>query len=71
MKNTTFKNTLNILMLVIGAGSVFAVFAGIIGLVPLSAFPSGEVALSLYAAAGMALVGLHDNGGHSCAKGRT
>lgn len=62
MKNTTMKNTLNILMLVIGAGSAFAVFAGLIGIIPLSAFPSGEVAFSLYLAAGMALIGLNDNG---------
>ena len=56
------KNTINSLKLIAGAGSTLAVFAGLLGIIPLSAFPTGEVALSLYAAAGMALVGWNDSG---------
>jgi hypothetical protein len=62
MKNTTTKTTLKILMLVLGAGSAAAAFAGLIGIVPPSAFLSSEVAFFLYAAVGMTLIGLNDCG---------
>ena len=62
MKNTTMKSALYILMLVLGAGSACIAFAGLIGIVPTSAFFSSEVAFCLYGAAGMALIGLNDCG---------
>jgi hypothetical protein len=62
------KNTINLLITVIGAGSVLAVFAGLIGLIPLPALPNGELAVSLYTAVGMALVGLNDNGSRVSAR---
>jgi hypothetical protein len=68
MKNTTMKTPLKILMLVLVAGSACAAFAGLIGIVPPSAFLSSEVAFFLYSAAGMTLIGLNDNGGRTGAK---
>jgi hypothetical protein len=62
------KTTLKILMLVLVAGSACAAFAGLIGIVPASAFLSSEVAFFLYSAAGMTLIGLTDNGGRTGAK---
>ena len=67
MKNTTMSTSLKISMLVLGAGSFCTAFAALIGIVSPSALFSGEIAFFLYAAAGMALIGLNDCG---CRSGR-
>jgi len=62
MKNTNMKTTLRIAMLVLCAGFAALAFAGLIGIFPTAAFLSSEVAFFLYAATGMTLIGLCDNG---------
>ncbi len=68
MKNTTMKTALYILMLILAAGTAGAAFAGLVGLFPLSAFFGSEVAFFLYAAVGMALIGLNDCGRRTVTK---
>ena len=56
------KTALKILMLVLIAGSACTAFAGLIGIAPVSAFLTSEVAFFLYSAAGMMFIGLNDCG---------
>jgi hypothetical protein len=56
------KTALKILMLVLLAGYSCAAFAGLVGILPSSAFFTSEVALFLYSAAGIMFIGLNDCG---------
>jgi hypothetical protein len=68
MKNTTFKTTLNIIMIILGVGATGAATAGLITTFSPSTLSAGEVAFYLYAAAGMALMALSDHGGRTNAR---
>ena len=54
---------LKIFMLATLACCAAAAFAGLFGLAPVAAYLTSEVAFLLYAAAGMAFIGLTDRGG--------
>jgi hypothetical protein len=54
------KTTLKFLMLLFGAGYPCVMFASLVGIVPPSAFFSGEVAFLLFAVIGLMLVGFTD-----------
>jgi hypothetical protein len=56
------KSILTILMLVLSAGYTLAAFAGLVGILPSSAFLGSEVAFILYSLAGLAFIGLNDTG---------
>jgi hypothetical protein len=56
------KSTLTILMLVLIAGYTLAAFAGLVGILPSSAFLGSEVIFFVYALAGLAFIGLNDTG---------
>jgi len=62
MKITTIKASLNVIMLVLGLGSVGAAFLGLVGIVPPSVFLGSQAAIFLYSFAGMMAIGLGDNG---------
>ena len=61
-ERTKMKTALKILMLVLVAGYTLAAFAGLIGILPTSAFLTSEFALFLYSAAGIMFIGLNDCG---------
>jgi hypothetical protein len=54
------KTTLKILMLLLAASFPCVAFAGLLGIAPPAAFYSGEIVFSLFAIAGLALIGLND-----------
>jgi hypothetical protein len=54
------KTTLKILMLILGASIPCVAFASFVGVAPTAAFFSGEVIFSIFAVAGLALIGLND-----------
>jgi hypothetical protein len=56
------KSTLTIVMFVLSAGYTLAAFAGLVGILPNSAFLGSEVAFFLYSLAGLAFIGLNDTG---------
>ena len=56
------KTALRLLMLLLLAGYSLAAFAGLVGILPSSAFFTSEVALLLYSAAGIMFIGLNDCG---------
>jgi hypothetical protein len=56
------KSTLTILMLVLIAGYTLAAFAGLVGILPSSAFLGSEVVFFVYSLAGLAFIGLNDTG---------
>jgi hypothetical protein len=65
MKNTTLKNILNITLLILGVGFAGAAAAGLISALSPATLSAGEVAIYLYAAAGMTLMALSDHGGRT------
>ena len=54
------KATLQILMLVLGAGCAVAAFAGVTGIAPITAFATSDVAMLLYSMVGALLIGFND-----------
>jgi hypothetical protein len=54
------KTTLKILMFILGASIPCVAFASLVGVAATTAFFSGEVIFSLFAIAGLALIGLND-----------
>jgi hypothetical protein len=56
------KSTLTILMLVLIASCTLAAFAGLVGILPSSAFLGSEAAFILYSLAGLTFIGLNDTG---------
>lgn len=59
-ESSTMKTTLKLLMLLLGASFPCIAFAGLVGLSTSAAFFSSEVVLSVFAAAGLLLIGLND-----------
>lgn len=59
-ESRTMKTTLKILMLLLAASYPCVAFAGLVGLASPTVFFSGEVVFSLFAIAGLALIGLND-----------
>ena len=66
-ESTKMKTALKILMLALLAGYSCAAYAGLVGILPSSAFFTSEVVLCLYSVAGIMFIGLNDCGcrGHS------
>ncbi len=60
-ESTTMKTTLTYILLAIGAGCSAAAFAGLVGLVSPAVFEGSAIALSIFAAIGMLLVGANDH----------
>ena len=56
------KSTLTILMLVLSAGYPLAAFAGLVGILPPSAFLTSEVVFFVYSLAGLVSIALNDSG---------
>ncbi len=68
MKNTTIKTTVNITMLILGVGSAAAAVIGLIGPISPATIRAGEMAVILYATAGIMLMALSDHGGRTGTK---
>ena len=59
-KSSSMKTTLKYLLLVIGAGLTAAAFAGLVGIASPVVFKGSAIALSVFAAVGMLLIGATD-----------
>ena len=56
------KSILTILMLVLSAGYTLAAFAGLVGILPPSAFLTSEVVFFVYSLASLVSIALNDSG---------
>ncbi len=60
-EDTTLKTTLKYLLLAIGAGCTVAAFAGLVGIASPAVFKNSAIALSVFSAVGMLLIGASDH----------
>jgi hypothetical protein len=56
------KSTLTVLMLVLTVGYTIAALAGLVGILPSSAFLGSEVVFFVYSLAGLVSIALNDTG---------
>ncbi len=59
-ESTTMKTTLKILLLVLGAGFTAIAFAGLVGIATPAVFHDTDVAVSIFCAVGLLLIGATD-----------